>query len=345
MGTTGLPPEEQLLFALTRQRLLASHHDTVQRLCRTATIRWPLVATIAQQHGVAPMLYANALQCPGLAAHMHPPILKQLQGCAAYSMITKARRAEQLTDILAFFHHKCLDVLLIKSAALDLCVYDKPWYTLGYDLDISVRVKSHEISRNERQEITNFLQKLDGIEFEYSDHHDVTMNGILSVDFQSIWHDARKIRYHSQEVFVMSPEDMLLTACINSCRKRYFKLKNLFDIATIVEKNAGLQWPVFIEKARAYQCQAIAYAALFITQSTVGCDLPEDVLARLTPAPLRAAMIRWLSQHRSCADLASFARGLPLFGRQVGPSILLPYATYRWQQAWRSLWLVWRGEA
>jgi len=80
-----------------------------------------------------------------------------------------------------------------------------------------------------------------GIECDLPGHHDVDMNGVLPVRFDRIWEAARAVDFHGQEAFVMAPEDLLLSLCINSCRKRYFRLKHLFDIAETVHR-LDLDW-------------------------------------------------------------------------------------------------------
>jgi hypothetical protein len=77
---------------------------------------------------------------------------------------------------------------------------------------------------------------LHGFEYDFFEHHDVTMNGVLPVDFQAIWQEAVAVDYRGERTLVMRTEDLLLAVCINACRKRFFRLKSLFDIAEIVDE-------------------------------------------------------------------------------------------------------------
>ena len=85
--------------------------------------------------------------------------------------------------------------------------------------------------------------------------------------------DARSFPFQVNELLLMSTEDMLLSLCINSGRKRFFRLRSLVDIAETVNRGPELDWPMLVDKARAYQCSHIACPALLVTQTALGCDL------------------------------------------------------------------------
>jgi hypothetical protein len=75
-----------------------------------------------------------------------------------------------------------------------------------------------------------------------------------------VWSKTKETTFQGQKVLVMSPEDMLLAACINSCRKRFFRLKSLCDIAEIINYFKELDWEVFIHNGR-----YIVYTSLLVT--------------------------------------------------------------------------------
>jgi hypothetical protein len=87
---------------------------------------------------------------------------------------------------------------------------------------------------------------------------------------------------------------MLLTTAINSCRKRFFRLKSLCDLVTIVETHPRLNWDTVVSKAQAYKCNTILYTALVVTQATLGCQVPAGIQKALKVHPVRAVMIRYL---------------------------------------------------
>jgi hypothetical protein len=161
------------------------------------------------------------------------------------------------------------------------------------------------------------------------------MNSVLPVDFHRIWQDAAKISFGGQDVWIMSPEDMLISTCINSCRKRFFRLRSLCNIAEIIDKYPDLNWAELLEKAGTYDCHTIVYTALLVTTMTVGCQLPAGLFDDLQVNPVRAKIISYLSRYSSPAAFSSLYSGGSKGGRQLDLSLLLPYASFRWYQIWR----------
>jgi hypothetical protein len=268
-------PEDKLLFAFTRQSFLDAHQKTVLDICNHEKIRWDVVYSTAVQHGVAPLIYSNLLQCPTTKLIIPKNIMGQFRLCSHRNVVIKKMRAKKITEVLSFFNRKSIDVMLIKGAAMDVLVYDRPWYTIWGDVDLIVRNRREEVTNKDNSEIWALLHGLRCFEHDYFKHHDVDMNGVLPINFQRIWDDATKIKYKGRDVFVMSPEDMLISACIQSCRRRFFRLKNLCDIAEIINKYSDIKWRKLTRNTREYHCNNIVYTALLVTKMTLGCELSE----------------------------------------------------------------------
>jgi hypothetical protein len=179
------------------------------------------------------------------------------------------------------------------------------------------------------------------VECNWLGHHDVSMNGLLPVDFEQIWKQARPVKVLDLTALVMSAEHMLLAACINSCRKRFYRLKALCDINEIIQASS-INWDELTRTARQWRCENIAYTALLVTAMTLGCPLPDRVLEDLGVSAGRGRLIQYLSRNMSFSSLASLHTGMNLIGRQLGPSLLLPWAVYSWEQLLGNLKIVWR---
>lgn len=331
-----MTPEDELLFACIRQDFSEAQRETILVLGRKQPVRWELVYSTAELHGVAPLVYANLRQCLTQDFQIPTEINDQFERDYYRNIIAKEQIAERIERVFAFLNREGIDAMLVKGGALDILVYSHPWYTTANDIDLIFRLRQAQMTD---QVVPRFLAQFQDIHFEYDyfEHHDVTMNGMLPVSFETIWRDATRINFRGHEVWVMSPEDLLIAACINSCRKRFFRLKALRDIAEIVNHYRRIDWEELTGKARAYQCNNIVYGALVVTKLIMGIELPEQVLPALAVPLVRAALIRYLSQKISLASLASLYSGSRLFGREVGRGLLLPYTTYRWNQMWRRI--------
>jgi hypothetical protein len=292
--------------------LQAAHRHTTQ--LGQDTLDWQQIFTLAHDHGVAPLVY-QSLQAASAAGAQIPPEVHDRFRLASYlNMLAKQKQASRLAEVLAYLHENQIDAMLIKGLALDLCVYRQPWYTVANDIDLVLRSRCPESRSRQQAQVKTRFSGL-GVEFEFDTHHDMTLNQTIPIDFERIWHDARVVEVGGYPVYLMSPEDTLLSICINSCRKRYFRLRSLCDIAETIKHHPDLNWNLFARKALDAHANQIAYTALTVTQATIGCSLPSGVL----------------DQHRSLA-LLSYYNGPKLIGRKFGWSLLLPYTTYRWHQ-------------
>jgi hypothetical protein len=232
--------------------------------------------------------------------------------------------------------------MVIKGAALEILVYDQPWYSTAKDLDLIIKMVPGEFKQSDRQEL-DYLKQDIPLEYDFMVHHDVTMNGILPIDFETIWDDANNSNIKDHKLFLMSQEDMLISSCINSCRKRYFRLKSLFDIAEIINKFSNMNWSMFVRKSNDYQCNYIVYAALWVTKETVGCNIPSAVFSYFDIHPIRVQIIQKLIRQISSHPLSPQNSGIKVLERNVNLKLLLPYLTYRWDQLERKLRYVWRS--
>ncbi len=326
-------PEDHILFACTRQDFTDEHKQAVLEISRKYLLSWEVIFSKAEQHGVAPLVYINLCQGEGLGLSIPESIVNRYRLFAMRNSVRKEQRVQRTLQALEYFNAQSVDVMLIKGGALDILVYDHAMLITSNDIDLVLKCRREELSPDQIQQIMNDLHQ-SGIEYDFYSHHDMTINGALPVDFERIWREATQIDYRGQPAWMMSPEDMLISVCINSCRKRYFRLKSLLDIAETLRKIDSIRWDVVVEKSRQYDCQNIVYTALLVSRETVGCELPIGALHSLGVNPVRAGLInsivRFLIRYSSLPAAPNAGRSL--LGKQVHASLVLPYASYRFYQ-------------
>lgn len=331
-------PEEKFLLACIRHHVGDSLQDVTSDTGSPRALDWEVVHTVAQQHGVAPLVHAVLQQDLGTVYSVPQDIQIRFEQAYVRNVGIKAQASRHLARILTFFNARRVNVMLIKGAACDLCVYAQPWYTT-HDVDLVIGARRETFSSAELGEIQALFSTVRGFEYDFYEHHDVTMNRILPVNFEQIWADAQQIDFRGHDVWVMCPEDMLLAACINSCRKRYFRLKSLLDIAEIMRAHPALDWASFVHKASVYECEHIAYTALLISSELLDLNVADVVLAPLSAGSARHRLIRYLSRRMSLAAFSSIHTDghLTLHGRRIGAALLLPYLTLHWDQVYRKV--------
>ena len=346
--------EDQILYLLTRQRFTSQHHDEVLRFELDQAIDWDTLFITAEQQHVAPLVYNNLSSFAADELSVPQSVLNKFKQAYINNVFVKRGTAEILEKVLALFASKNIDVMLIKGEAINTMVYDQPWYTVSQDVDLVIHAMPEEINQTDHAEITKTLDTFnkkrsrfkENIEYDFYEHHDMTMNNVLSVDFQRLWAEARKVELYGQPVYVLTIEDMLIAAAVNCCRKRFFWLKSICDIATIIEKHPDLDWARLATKSQAYRCAAILYTALVVTQMTVGCNIPNEFLDSLKVNPFRESTILRLLENmiynHSLAELAVRAK-VKVLGREFSRSLMLVYASYPLQLLMPKLLEIYKG--
>jgi Uncharacterised nucleotidyltransferase len=316
--------EDRILFLCARQDFRPAHRQAVEALARRP-VDWERLARVAGDHGILPVAGFHLRSC---ALGLPPELAARLETLVFANALHKEQGALDLAAALGRLRAVGLEALLLKGAALDLLVYTEPWVTTSRDIDLLLRPLPGYRPGPEEKEVRRSLYRA-GIECDLLGHHDLDMHGVLPVSTERIWRAARRIDLRGGEAWVMGPEDLVLALCINACRKRFLRLKGLFDLAETVAR-IPLDWPRLGRLARGCRCEVIAFTALLVTRKTLGCPLPGEALAELGVPPGRARLLRLL--------VAGVLRTVSLT-RPAGSrlALLLPYASFRPEQAWRSV--------
>lgn len=324
---------ERIICLCVRQNFTTDDAAHVAAICSERAINWSHLFELTEQHLVAPLVYKNLQACVEAQDLPIPaPILQHFKANAIENTIHQKRRRQKLRMLLGYLEAEGMGVMLVKGIALTALVYQAAWYTCPDDIDLLLDRPKAKVRRDQRAAIAAYAAH--GIECDAFVHHDLNMNGILPVDFARIWRDAQQLSFDGYPVYMMAPEDMLVTLCISSARKRYFRLKAMFDIAETVAAYPTLNWQLVVEKAQAYDVALIVYTALYLTQRYLGLSLPASLLADLQVDPLRAWLIQQLCRRMSLSAASPLrtATRVHVLGRQLSPSVVLRYLTLRWYQ-------------
>jgi hypothetical protein len=335
-----LLPEERLLLGCIRRELSNDVAQAIAGDLHDKPIRWMIVLETAKRQGIEPLLWSNLKKCREQGLAVPADVLKCLRGAMFSAIETKERQARQLRDVLEFMNRHRLAIMLIKGAALDAVVFQTPWHVVSLDIDLIIREPVEDVPKPISDQIWSFNR--DGpFECDFACHHDLSIDGVLPIDYREIWRDARRVTVQGQDVYVMCPEDMLIATCINSCRRRFFQLKSLYGIREILAGFKDLDWDRVAKKAANYQCRAIVYAALTVARLAVDANVADASLRLLKVGFVQAAIIRFLAGRRSFTpvtgrNVVMNERQYTLWTKRVASlanlSVILPYAAYTWRQ-------------
>jgi Uncharacterised nucleotidyltransferase len=283
-------PELEVLRLTASQRFAPALSDRVAELCEDPGFRWGALLQAAILHEIAPLVLTNLTKIPRAIESAPPRIVERWTNQKLRNMLMKKQQARVAGQIIEFFHARGTRVMLVKGAALDAVVYDEPWYTQSGDVDLMVDQSWHDLSPADRDALETIWRR-SHVELDFRRHHDVDMNRVLDIDYARMWSDARRVARWSAPAYVMSPEDMLLSACVNLCRKRYRLMKSMMAVRDLIVGAPVLDWENFGRHARASGASRIAYGAFAISRDVLGCELPPVAADALRiRAPRRAAI-------------------------------------------------------
>lgn len=347
--------EDQILCLCTRQNFGDEHQRRLLALCDGQAIDWALLFETAEAHHVSPLVNANLEKLGADPLGIPENVRKQFKTAYIHNVLLAKGTQRALKRVLTLFAEAGVNVMLVKGAAYNVKVYDQPWYMISGDVDLIIKAQQESFRTGENWHVIEQIDSMNNrrnkfqafIEYDFFMHHDISMNGLLAVDAAQLWERAYKIRLLDHDVLILPPEELLLTAAINSCRKRFVRLKSLCDIASIAEKYPDLDWDYVLKTAKAWQAHTILYTALAITQKSIGCSVPSSFMTSLAVHPLRQQLIHFLINILFLRPLDSIATsfGPKLFGRKFSWSLLLTYATYPSGLLIRKaheVWLAWR---
>ncbi|MBW8765713.1 MAG: nucleotidyltransferase family protein [Acidobacteria bacterium] len=332
--------EDRLLLLCARQDFTPQHQEAAAAICRaettgtTGAIRWDCLLSTAERHGVLPIVGWNLQRC---GAPLPAAVAGRLELAIFENAAVKERDADRLAAGLAALREVGLEALLLKGTALDLLVYDEPWVAVSKDIDLSLRPSGPGWGRGKgREKEVRRALYTHGVECDLDGHHDLTLNGLLPLDFGRIWREARPLSFRGQPAWVMSPEDLLVSLCVNACRKRFFRLKGLFDVAETIRRGGPFAVARLAAITREGRCGGVVYAALAAARGTLGAELPAEMaletMAALGISRPRAGLLRLLvTAFRRCGSFAGRSGrlfGLALVAAGLRPADLVRFFVY-----------------
>ncbi|MBW2269403.1 MAG: nucleotidyltransferase family protein [Deltaproteobacteria bacterium] len=304
------------MLACCRQHLGASDRAA---LCRAAgePLCWEAVLATALGHQIAPLILENLEQCGAVHARLPAEVARDFAAARSRTVTEKRDCARALESALRDFRDLGIDVMLIKGAALDRCVYEKPWFTSTSDVDLCLRVEWSGLAPDVRRDIETRRGEQPAIDAHAGIHPDLLLHGLLQPDVERVWKDAVRVKIGEGDLsaLVMSVPDQLLFACIDSGGKHFFRLKSLCGIGELVRRHSDLDWDAFGRSANSARASGLAYTALAAAGVATGCELPEDLARRLRVSWARAALIRFLVVRLSYGSLATVRRSTTGLGK------------------------------
>jgi hypothetical protein len=292
-------PAECAFVALTAS---GAEADPALRRLLGEPMRWEAVVSLAaRERATAPLSHRlaalRATTVPGEAR----AVIQRLGMVAEFQLVSMHQR---LVAILDLFARNGIESLLLKGAGLAYSVYERPTDRPMGDIDLLVReehaqtawelaltagwVRRSDVSQERSYEDHQHLSPLedaDGLQMGLELHTALfTHQAPFHLPPQQIWARAQRVQVGASSALVPSAEDQLLHAALHfawSHEMSFGTWRTLRDVSRLA--SSGVEWDGFIRDARAARGATCCYWTLRLSRELAAAEIPERVLAELSP--------------------------------------------------------------
>jgi len=272
--------------------------DKAERLAPVSAEDWRRVAELAQQHGVAQLLYH-------LTKSMNTTIPVELAGELKQKYLHNALRNmglyQDLRKLLNLFQEKDIPVITLKGAYLAEAVYGN--IALRTMSDVDLLVKENDLPRVEQELLALGCVPMDSNRLITQDNHHFgyqlpesglhleihwilfTCKKPFQVDADGLWNRSQPVTLARTTARVLGPEDLLLHLCQHTAKHTYeMRMRMLCDIGELVrQRESELNWQRIGTRAREWGTLRSLYVILRLAQELLAVPVPADWLASLRP--------------------------------------------------------------
>lgn len=278
---------------------------------------WDEIVRLALAHGVAPFLYVRLKD-----RELPDPVRIQLRSLYVSNSFRNEKLLREQDRIVSSFSEESIPVWPLKGPHLGEELYGDPAVRQVADIDLLVRpidlaacdrvLENLGYARQARGDISRLR---DAGELIYLRSAPDPAGAItFAVDLQQ-----RLVPYGRRDPLAdrirasgLTPENLLLSLCVNQVAHRFARLKYLLDVVACLKKfTDALDWKNFVAAALELDFAPGVYLSLAWAQSDGAAAVPESVLAALRPGPWTR---RYLSRSLGADAVEALSRGPSLDG-------------------------------
>jgi hypothetical protein len=258
---------------------------------------WDSVYTLAEFHGLIPLLYKNLAQLPATCAPA--PFLERCQEAVRLSQFDVLGKCARLLELLGHFDQERIPCLSFKGAAAGAAYYGdsglrpfndadllvptpharRAWellLRLGYEPTLSLNPAWRVVdirSRNERM----FLGR--GSPVVDLHWNLMPLYYSFSPPIDGIWERAETMAMAGRPVVTLGPEDALLFFCLHGAKHNWSKLRWVCDVAELARSRPGLRWEWVLAWADRHGAARIVQIGLRLARGLLDAPIPNTALA------------------------------------------------------------------
>ena len=265
------------------------------------SLNWEKFSSYAIKHGVAAVIFSKLSELKLL--HLLPNANLNLFKQQYYKTFTRNTVLLENFKLVAEQAHKNnINVILLKGISLINHVYDDIGLRPMVDIDILVKkedisqmekileslnyginpvVKSKFIAIKEHFHLPAYIHKTNHIMIELHTHiHE--SDSPLKLNISEFWENKIPIKDFSENVGMLSPENLLQHLCMHiheHYKSKKIRLSHFYDIAKVIEKynNNELNWNKFIDDTAKFNLHLAIYPYLYLVQKHFITEIPSII--------------------------------------------------------------------
>ena len=312
-GQARLNQEAKFILYSSRTELNSDLILSLKELLTHQPLDWNKIFTIARKQGVASLVYNNLNTHPEIKRHIPERVFLSFKNYYYSCLARNLKLWNEFLEILKNFEANGVDVIPLKGIMLAEFIYHNPGLRpIPADMDILVKdiytYRASGILKNMGYKTTfndNSLQKRHVAAFT-KDKFIIEMHwGILppwlnKINTERLWENSQLQLYKNQKIHTLSLEDTLLTLSLQIRHHwpdfQLFRLCDINEILTQYEKS--LRWIYIRSACENYKIKEALYVSLYLTNLLFSSPLPEEVLLKISNAPIRRKLLMPILRNR-----------------------------------------------
>lgn len=255
-------------------------------------VQWPVLQSLAEEHGMMPLLAARILECGQAAAP--PEILEKLRQRQRQQVVFALSLSAELFRLLDRFMASSVEVMVTKGPVLSVRCYGDPAIRQYTDLDLIVRhrdihrtteimvsfgylprIPLQDVRAKKKPGEYVFRHPSTRVLIEFHTEHTFRYYP-RPVNIEKLFARRASVTVDDHEVPALAVEDELILICIHGAKHFWERLLWIADVAALVGSQS-LDWKRTLSSAQEVGTQRMLNLGLRLASDVLGAKLPPEI--------------------------------------------------------------------
>ena len=294
--------EIDLILTCVKGSVHTDNRGTLENILRKE-LNWEYLYRQAERHGLIPLLYYTLKNTAPDLVPEH--ILSSMSEIYLASMTRAMIQARQLLWVIQLGKDHGIPIIPYKGVVLSQMIYGDIGLRISFDIDIIVRqhdaIQARALLASQGYSPQTSLtpeqdKKYIQLRCEYGlSHPNQTM---IDLHWQfipwyylepftesEIWSGSKVRSFEGKDVVTLSTEMMIIALCIHGAKHQWKKLRQISDIAGIIDSDKDINWDLVINLAREKRIERIVFLGLRLAEVFMKIGLPPGLSGTIRDDP------------------------------------------------------------